>query len=360
MPSQGTFSTARIAQPVDEPKPGIADDADVPVANNSIRFSFVIPFFNERAVLPALLTKLDSLLVELNGMAEVILVDDGSRDGGADIIRSHARERPAYKVLQLSRNFGHQAAITAGMDYAAGDAVIIMDADLQDPPELVPKLIEKWVEGYDIVYAQRVARNNESRFKRGTAWLFYRTIGLLTPVEIPRDVGDFRLVDRSVIDSFATMQERDRFVRGMFAWMGYRQIAVPFSRPERAAGETKYPVRQMVTLATNGVLSFSDAPLRFVVWLGLSVSLLSMLGGVYAIVLRIFRDDLVPGWASTIVVVAFLSGINMLMTGIVGLYVGRIHREVKGRPLYLIRSTFGFEGETRPQRFRQCAARTAS
>jgi glycosyltransferase involved in cell wall biosynthesis len=348
MPSQRNSRIVRDEAAVDEPEfarktSGIEHRA----ASGSIRYSFVIPFFNERAVLPALLTKLDALLITLDGTAEVIFVDDGSRDGGAEVIRAQAHRQPAFRILQLSRNFGHQVAITAGMDHASGEAVIIMDADLQDPPELVPQLIEKWVEGYDIVYAQRVARTDDSRFKRATAWLFYRLMGVLTPVEIPRDVGDFRLVDRSVLESFVTMQERDRFVRGMFAWMGYRQIAVPFSRPERAAGETKYPFRKMFSLAANGILGFSDAPLRLVVWLGMIVSVIAILCGIYAIVLRLVRDDLVPGWASTIVVVAFLAGINMLMTGIVGLYVGRIHREVKGRPLYLVRSTFGFEGEVR-------------
>ena len=311
-------------------------------AGDSILYSFVIPIFNECDVLPALLTKLDELVSSLDGTAEVIFVDDGSQDGSAEVVKSHATHTAVYRVLQLSRNFGHQAAITAGMDHVSGDAVIIMDADLQDPPDLVPKLIDRWREGYDIVYAQRIARKNESPFKRGTAWLFYRIIRMLTAVELPNDAGDFRLVDRSVIESFTAMQERDRFVRGMFAWMGYRQIAVPFTRPERAAGETKYPVRKMLGLAVNGILGFSDAPLRLVVWLGMLVSMLAVAFGLYAIAIRLARHDLVPGWASTIVVVAFLAGMNMLMTGIVGLYVGRIHREVKGRPLYLVRSRFGF------------------
>jgi dolichol-phosphate mannosyltransferase len=231
------------------------------------------------------------------------------------------------------------------MDYAAGAAVVIMDADLQDPPSVVLQMIEKWKEGYDIVYARRVARQSESRFKRSTAWIFYRLMRFLTTVDLPPDVGDFRLVDRSAIESFQNMPERDRFVRGMFAWMGYRQTEISFERPERAAGETKYGFRAMVRLAIDGVLGFSDAPLRMVVWAGMAVSLVGMLCGLYAIVLKLWRDDLVPGWASTIVVVAFLSGMNMLMTGIVGLYVGRIHREVKARPLYLVRSAHGFGGE---------------
>ena len=322
-----------------------AASAGDPSANRTpgrIRYSFVIPVFNEIAVLPQLISKLDGLILTLDGVAEVIFVDDGSRDGSADLIAAAARRRPEYRMLELSRNFGHQAAITAGMDHASGDAVIIMDADLQDPPDLIPKLIDKWIEGYDIVYAQRAGREAENAFKRATAWLFYRLIRLLTPVEIPRDVGDFRLVDRAVIDSFTTMHERDRFVRGMFAWMGYRQIAVPFTRPERAAGETKYPLRKMLALAFNGIFSFSDAPLRFVIWLGMIVSVLAMLAGSYAIVLRFLGGNTVPGWTSIIVAVAFLAGLNMLMTGIVGLYVGRIHHEVKARPLYLVRSSYGF------------------
>ncbi|MBV8800141.1 MAG: glycosyltransferase family 2 protein [Alphaproteobacteria bacterium] len=323
---------------------------------DSIRYSIVIPFFNERAVLPALLPKLDELLSMLDGTSEVIFVDDGSQDGSAEIIRSHAVHRPGYKVLQLSRNFGHQAAITAGMDHASGQAVIIMDADLQDPPELVPEMIRKWTEGYDIVCAQRVARDDETWFKRSTAWFFYRALRLLTPVEVPPDVGDFRLVDRSVLDSFTTMHERDRFVRGMFAWMGYRQIAIPFSRPDRFAGDTRYPFRKMCALAMNGILGFSDVPLRLVIWFGMIVSAIAVMCGIYAIVLRFSHADLVPGWASTIVVVAFLAGANMLMTGIVGLYVGRIHREVKGRPLYLVRSAFGF----RPEASRRPMSREAN
>ncbi|MBV9572233.1 MAG: glycosyltransferase family 2 protein [Alphaproteobacteria bacterium] len=315
------------------------------VENNSIRYSIVIPFFNERAVLPALLERLDDVISRLDAPSEVIFVDDGSRDGSAEIIRSHAVHRPAYKVIELSRNFGHQVAITAGMDHASGEAVIIMDADLQDPPELVLEMIEKWAEGYDIVCAQRVAREDDTWFKRSTAWFFYRALSLLTPVEVPPDVGDFRLVDRSVVDSFTNMRERDRFVRGMFAWMGYRQITIPFSRPDRFAGETKYPLRKMFALAMNGILGFSDVPLRLVIWFGMIVSVMAVFCGIYAIVLRFSNDDLVPGWASTIVVVAFLAGANMLMTGIVGLYIGRIHREVKGRPLYLVRSAFGFQPE---------------
>jgi dolichol-phosphate mannosyltransferase len=289
-----------------------------------------------------LLLELDNFILELDGPGEVVFVDDGSRDCGADLIRAHAESNPVFRMVQLSRNFGHQAAITAGMNYASGAAVIVMDADLQDPPSVVLQMIEKWKEGYDIVYARRVIRQ-ESRFKRTTASLFYRLLRALTEVDIRPDVGDFRLVDRSVVEAFQSMQERDRFVRGMFAWMGYRQTLVTFTRPARAAGKTKYDFRAMIRLAMDGILGFSDAPLRMAIWAGIGVSFLAMLGGLYAIALRMWRDDLVAGWASTIVVVAFLSGMNMMMTGIVGLYVGRIHREVKARPLYLVRDTLGFE-----------------
>ncbi len=230
------------------------------------------------------------------------------------------------------------------MDRAAGDAVIVMDADLQDPPDIVLKLIAKWKEGYDVVYAQRLQRAGESRFKRVTARLFYRLIARLSSVDIPRDTGDFRLIDRRVLEAFGQMRERDRFVRGMFAWMGFRQTAVTFDRRARQAGETKYPLRKMVALAFNGIIGFSDAPLRLALWIGAAVSALAMLYGLYVVGLWLSHDaSLVPGWSSTIVIVAFLSGVNMLMTGLMGLYVGRIYNEVKGRPLYLVRDAEGFD-----------------
>jgi dolichol-phosphate mannosyltransferase len=293
-----------------------------------------------------LLLELDQLLGKLDGPAEVIFVDDGSRDEGLALLRRHADSDGRYRIIELSRNFGHQAAITAGMDLSKGAAVVVMDADLQDPPAVVLQMIAKWQEGYDIVYARRTARESETRLKRATAWLFYRTLRSLTAVDIPTDVGDFRLIDRSVLNSFQTMRERDRFVRGMFAWMGYRQTSVSFDRPNRAAGDTKYGFGKMTRLALDGVIGFSDAPLRMVLWIGLSVSAIAMLYGLYVILQKLWRDHVVTGWTSTVVIIAFLCGMNMVMTGIVGLYVGRIHREVKGRPLYLVRNTYGFTGET--------------
>jgi len=239
------------------------------------------------------------------------------------------------------------------MDAAQGEAVVVMDADLQDPPEVVDQLISKWKEGYDVVYARRLSRAGESRFKRATAHLFYRLLGSMSSVSIPADVGDFRLIDRKVLDALRQMPEQDRFVRGMIAWLGFRQTEVTFHRLERAAGETKYPLFKMVRLAMNAALGFSDAPLRLAIWCGLVVSGLALLYGVWVLVLWVTNDNsLVAGWSSTILIVSLLCGINMLMTGIVGLYIGRIHAEVKRRPLYVVQKRFGFERDraapTRP------------
>ena len=301
------------------------------------RYSLIIPVLNEAAVLPALLARLDNLMIALDGPTEVVLVDDGSTDDTASILRDREQRDPRYRLVQLSRNFGHQAAITAGMNVSRGDAVIVMDADLQDPPELVLELVAKWREGFQVVYAQRTARHDEGAFKRWTAHLFYAGLRRLTAVDIPSDVGDFRLVDRQVVEAFRAMPERDRFVRGMFGWLGFRQTAVPFERQGRAAGRTKYSLVKMVKLAVSGVVSFSDAPLRLALWMGFTVSAAALIYGLYVAASALAGGHgLVAGWASTMVVIAFLSGLNMMLTGVVGLYVGRIHAEVKGRPLYVV------------------------
>jgi dolichol-phosphate mannosyltransferase len=309
------------------------------------RYSIVVPVFNEQAVLPLLLRRLDQLMQSLDGGAETILVDDGSSDCSSIILRAKAKDDPRYRYIGLSRNFGHQIAITAGMDVAAGDAVIVMDADLQDPPEVVGQMIERWKEGYDVVYGKRLSRQGEGRFKRWTASLFYKLLGRLSSVDIPRDVGDFRLIDRKVLEAFLAMPESDRFVRGMFAWLGFKQTEVAFHRLPRLAGETKYPLFKMLRLAMNGALSFSDAPLRLAIWCGLCVSMLAMLYGLYVVALSLMHSHLVEGWSSTVVIISFLCGLNMLMTGIMGLYIGRIHAEVKRRPLYVVERTDGFTRE---------------
>jgi polyisoprenyl-phosphate glycosyltransferase len=307
-------------------------------------YSLVVPIYNEEAVIPILLKRLDALLESLDAPGEVIVIDDGSQDTSAIVIEGKARADGRYRLVKLSRNFGHQVAITAGLDRAAGRAVIVMDADLQDPPENVHAMIARWKEGYDVIGAERASRHGESRFKRMTADLFYRLIGALSETPIPRNAGDFRLIDRRALDSFLAMPERDRFVRGMFAWVGFRHGTVSFDRPPRAAGMSKYSLRRMIALATNGLISFSDAPLRLALWGGTGVSALAFLYGV-AVAGRWTLGDpsLARGWSSTIVVIAGLGGANMLMTGVIGLYVGRIHAEVKRRPLYIVEREVGFE-----------------
>ena len=310
----------------------------------SPRYSLVIPIFNEEAVLPILLHRIDRLLERLDGPAEVILVDDGSTDSCGIVAAGRAQADPRYRYVALSRNFGHQVAISAGMDHATGEAIVVMDADLQDPPEVVLDLVAKWREGYEIVSARRLSRTGDGWLKRGTASVFYRLVRALTSVDIPVDVGDFRLIDRKVLDAFRTMPERDRFVRGMFGWMGFRQAVVSFHRLPRSAGATKYGWSKMMRLAVDGIVGFSDIPLRLALWIGTAVSLAALSYGAYVTALTVLGSGhLVSGWASIIVLVSLLAGVNLLMTGIVGLYVGRIHTEVKNRPLYVVGRAIGFD-----------------
>ena len=306
-------------------------------------YSFVLPIFNEEAVLPFLFERLEAVLDSLDGPSEVIFVDDGSTDGSAALLTQRVSEDPRVRYLGLSRNFGQQIAMTAGLDAASGQAIILMDGDLQDPPELIFQLVEKWREGFDVVYAQRKTRSGESRFKLITASLFYKMMSKLAAIDLPQNVGDFRLIDRKALNAFRSMREQDRFVRGMFTWVGFRQTAIEFERAERAAGETKWPVGKLVRLAVSGLVSFSDAPLRLALWLGLLVSTTAIIYGVYVFVDRLLAQQYVAGWASTMFVVAFLGGANMMLTGIMGLYVGRIYSEVKRRPLYIVARSRGFE-----------------
>jgi dolichol-phosphate mannosyltransferase len=306
----------------------------------------VIPICNEEEVLPRLIGRIKLLLRRLDGETEVIFVDDGSQDGSVGYLREMIAAEPGFRLVELSRNFGHQIAITAGMEAARGDAVIVMDADLQDPPEVVLDLVAKWKEGFEIVYARRVSRQGETWFKRFTARLFYRLLERMTPVHIPRDVGDFRLVGRNALETFKHMPEHDRFVRGMFGWMGFKQAAVPFERPARTVGQTKYPFWKMMHLAIHGIVSFSEKPLHLALWAGLAISALAMVFGAYAMFSWIFETGVVAGWTSVVVIVSLLSGINLFMIGVVGLYVGSIHAEVKRRPLYVVERTAGFEEPT--------------
>ena len=306
------------------------------------RYSLVIPVFNEEAVLPLLMYRLEALLDELDAPAEVIFIDDGSTDSSSIYLRARAKNDVRFRYIGFSRNFGQQIAITAGLDAARGDAVVVMDGDLQDPPEVTLDMIAKWREGYDIVYAKRIRRDEDSLFKRATAYIFYRFVNRLSSVPIPENVGDFRLLDRKVVDAFRSMPERSRFVRGMFAWLGFKQGFVEFDRPGRPAGATKYSMLRLLRLAVTYVISFSDLPLRMVVWCGCAVSAIALLYGLSAIYKKFTGGVHIEGWASTVVVLSFLCGANMLMTGIIGLYIGRIYAEVKQRPLYIVDKREGF------------------
>ena len=306
-----------------------------------VTYSFVIPVYNERDVLPELARRLSTVLEALDGAGEVVLVDDGSRDGSPELLRELNERDARFKVVRLSRNFGHQVAISAGLDHAEGDAVVIMDADLQDPPEVAIELARKWREGNDVVYAVRTDRAGESRAKLWTASWFYRLLNRMSEFEVPPNVGDFRLVDRRVLDVVGGMPEHRPFLRGMFAWVGFDQTGVTYERAARPAGKTKYSLPKMLTFALDGITSFSTAPLRLVLNAGFIFSALSFALGVATIVFKFAGVDVVPGWASILTVIAFLGGIQLIVLGMIGEYVGRIHDEVKRRPLYLVRETVG-------------------
>jgi len=305
-------------------------------------FSFVLPVFNESETLATLHARLVTLVDGLDGSSEVILVDDGSSDDSYRQMVAIAEGDTRFKTLRLSRNFGHQAAITAGIDAARGAAVVVMDADLQDPPEVVQRMISAWREGYGVVYGRRVHRQGEAAFKKLTASVFYRLLRRLSEVDIPADVGDFRLMDRQVVDAFKEMREQHRYVRGMVAWMGFEQCAVDYVRDERFAGTTKYPLTKMLRLAGNGIVGFSNVPLRLILGLGLVVAGGSFVLGLLAIIAKVAGFFVVPGWTSLALAVSGLSGVQLIVLGVVGEYVGRIHDEVKHRPLYLVRDSRGF------------------
>ncbi len=281
-----------------------------------------------------------SELVNLD--VELIFVDDGSNDRTRELLKSYAKEDSKIKLIGFARNFGHQIAVTAGIDAASGDAVVLIDADLQDPPEVVHEMIAKWREGYDVIYGTRTERPGESAFKLATARGFYRLLNHLSDVPIPLDTGDFRLMSRPVVDTLRSMPERDRFVRGMVSWVGFKQIALPYKRAERFAGQSKYPLRKMLRFATDGILSFSTKPLQMSVGLGMLCAALALAGILYALGLRFFTSNWVEGWTALMIAVLFLGGIQLICVGILGEYVGRIYHEVKNRPLYVVQERFGF------------------
>ena len=301
--------------------------------------SIVAPMWNEEQTVDAFLTEVMAVVQRQPKYEfEVLLVDDGSHDGTVDRVQSWITRYSQIRLVELSRNFGHQAAITAGVFEARGDAVVVMDSDLQDPPSVVPELIQAWCDGADVVYAVRRQRQGDSLFKRGTARLYYRLLRSLSDTDIPADTGDFRLMSRRVVETLRNMPERDRFMRGMVAWVGFEQVPVYFDRDPRHAGESKYPLRKMIRLALAGIVGFSDKPLYLAVTFGFVVLFLALLGVIYLILsLALGFADVVRGWTSVVVSVMFFSAVQLIFMGVIGLYISRIFVEAKQRPLYLIK-----------------------
>ena len=313
-----------------------------------VLLSVVTPCFNEEPALRETHRRLVATLGQVPDLNfELVYVDDGSRDATLSVLRELQCADARVRVLALSRNFGHQIAITAGLQHTAGDAVVVIDADLQHPPEVIPEMLDRWRTGADAAYGVRTQRDSETAFKRWTASTFYRLLDRLTDISIPLDTGDFRLMDRTVVNAFLAMPERDRFVRGMVAWTGFRQEPVPYHRAARAAGETKYSFGKMLRFALDGIASFSLVPLRLATWIGVLAAGLALAGIVYAVAIRLLTDAWVSGWASLLIAILFLGGVQLVVLGILGEYVGRIYGEVKRRPLYLVKERLGFPSTSR-------------
>lgn len=302
-----------------------------------ITYSVVAPIYNELVNLPELYRRVKEVMDSTGETWELVLVDDGSTDGSTEAICQLAREDEQVRPVIFARNFGHQIAITAGWDYARGDAVVIIDADLQDPPEVILEMAKKWKEGYEVVYAVRAEREGESWFKLWTASLFYRVIYRITDVKIPLDTGDFRLMDRKVVNVLKQMRERHRFPRGMSAWVGFKQIGVEYKRAARKAGETKYPFRKMFRLALNAITSFSYFPLQVATFFGFASAGIAIIAIIPVVYLRMTGSQAFFGQATTLIAVLFLGGVQLICVGILGEYIGRLYDEAKGRPLYIVR-----------------------
>jgi dolichol-phosphate mannosyltransferase len=304
----------------------------------------VVPCFNEEAVIEQTHRRLAQVAGSISVVrTTLIYVDDGSRDDTLLKLRAIAAGDPHVRIVALSRNFGHQYALTAGLDASTGDAVAVIDADLQDPPEVILEMVARWRAGADVVYGVRATRQGETAFKRGTAHVFYRLLQTLGNADIPADVGDFRLLDRRVVDTLRDMPERDRFLRGLVVWAGFRHEGVSYERLPRAAGQTKFPFRRMFSFALDGIFSFSTVPLRLASYFGFFVSALSMAGIVFAFYIKLFTVGVVPGWAAQWIGTLFLGGVQLLSLGVIGEYVGRIYGEVKRRPLYVVKERIGFD-----------------
>lgn len=308
--------------------------------------SIIVPCYNEEQVLPETLRRLGAFAAAMRDVDfEFLFVDDGSGDDTYAMLKKAAADDPRFRIIKFARNFGHQTAITAGIDVAAGDGVVVIDADLQDPPEVIGEMIAKWREGFDVVYAERAERLGESWFKRATACAFYKFINYLSDISIPLNVGDFRFMSRDAVEALKAMPERDRFVRGMVSWVGFRQTAVRYTRDKRFAGTTKYPLRKMIRFAMDGVMSFSVKPLQLSALFATTCAGIAVLILLYAVALRLFSNVWVPGWAATIVATLFLGAAQLICIGVVGEYIGRIYMEAKRRPLYIVSEYVGFAGD---------------
>lgn len=305
-----------------------------------MKYSIVIPIYNEQEIIPELVRRLKIVIDDLKAPTEIIFVDDGSRDNSFEVMEENHRTDERFKVLRLSRNFGHQIAITAGLDNASGEAIILMDGDLQDPPELLPEMISKWKEGYHVVYTVKRSRK-ENFLKRFAFSSFYKLLHTFSSISIPMEAGNFSLMDRRVVEVLRSMPERNRYISGLRAWAGFRQIGIEFDRDARFAGKPKMTIRRLIDLALVGLISFSNAPLRLAIYFGLAVAGISFLGGVYVIYEKLFTNRAILGWASTIVAITFIGSMVLLTLGVIGEYIGRIYDEVKQRPIYIIKDKVG-------------------
>ncbi|MGD1919642.1 MAG: glycosyltransferase family 2 protein [Pleurocapsa sp.] len=310
---------------------------------DSIEISIVIPLYNESENIEYLFKRIISVLNKLHTNYEIICVNDGSQDNTLDILIEHNQKNTFIKVINLSRNFGKEIALTAGIDHAAGAAIIPIDADLQDPPELIAQLFDKWREGYDVVYATRRSRRGETWLKKATAKAFYQTIGKMSPIPIPSNTGDFRLLDRRVVEAIKKLPERTRFMKGLFAWVGYKQTSILFDREARHSGNSNWSYWKLWNFALDGIISFSFLPLKVWSYVGVTISLISLFYALYLVVRTLVFGVDVPGYASLMVAILFLGGVQLITLGVLGEYLGRVYEEVKGRPLYFVREKYGFE-----------------
>ncbi|MGV7065438.1 glycosyltransferase family 2 protein [Bacillus velezensis] len=310
-----------------------------------IQYSIVVPVYNEELVIQTTYQRLKEVMDQTKEHYELIFVNDGSKDRSIEILREQSLIDPRVKIIDFSRNFGHQIAITAGMDYAEGNAIVVIDADLQDPPELILDMIEQWKEGYDVVYAVRTKRKGETFFKKQTASMFYRLLRNVTDIDIPLDTGDFRLLDRKVCDEMKKLKEKNPFVRGLVSWVGFKQTAVEYERDERLAGETKYPLKKMLKLSMDGITTFSHKPPKAASYAGMIMSGAGFLYMFIVLYMKLFTNSTITGWSSLIVIQLLFSGIVLLMLGMIGEYIGRIYDEAKDRPLYIVQKAYGIKNE---------------